>query len=231
MRVAAIIALLGVVATGRATAQRCAGLPSFTARPIRISAAAVSHSYVAMVRGGISVGRTAFATVSAGHARDDELDAEAFDIDVDAGFERTGGEQRQLFFCPVVGYRRTFGPDGYVMSAMDRRFTEGRLGASMGFVLRRASIDVVPTVGLRIHWLHMTEQPNSPFSVPRSAGDNYATLALGVGLTAGRWTVRPMLDFAIDIEDVGADPLQEPAVPFGRKRGEKAIGVMAAVSF
>ncbi len=216
---------LALLPSARLGAQTCGGFPSLRARHLRVGAEAASYTHATTLGVSVAAGSGVFGVVGAGRTRDAALDASATDLKFEAGVEVALNRTHRVFLCPLATYSRSTGPDDFLLSQQNYRYTDRGLQIGLAAVAVRAHhLTIVATGALRASAL-TTSRTGWP-----DVKDTYWLWSFGVGLSINEvLTVRPTVSIPTGFVPPGSP--SDYAVPFGREEGEVSLGIAIGFTF
>ena len=219
-----VIALLGFLPSAPVCAQVCDAFPSLRDRHFRVAANAASYTYATELGASVAAGNAIYGVIAVGRTQNSDLDASTFDVRLQAGVDVPLGRAHRVFLCPVVAYWRSYGPNDFLLTHEDYRYTTRGLGLGLATVAAQARrLTVLLSGGLRVSGL-TTSRTGWP-----TVNNTYRLWTFGVGLVLdGMLTVRPSMTIPSGFVPPGTPT--DYAVPFGREEGEVSLGISVAVN-
>jgi hypothetical protein len=223
--VCAVLGLACVALPGPLGAQVCSGLASLRERHFQLAAEVASYTSATAIEGSFTAGKAMYATIASGTTRNDMLDASTFDLRGEVGADVALGPAHRVFVCPVASYALSHGPDDFLLTGENYRYTGPSVGLGLAAVaVRTRHLEVFVAGGWRAVQL-TTARSGWP-----NVTNDYQLWTLEAGLVVdGRFTVRPSLSIPTGFEPVGTR--NDYAVPFGREDGEISLGISIGISF
>lgn len=220
----AALGLAWMVLADPLRAQVCSGFASLRERHFRVAVGVASYTSATAIEGSFTAGKAVYATVGSGTTRNGTLDASTFDLRGEVGADVALGPAHRVFVCPAASYSLSHGPDDFLLTGENYRYTGPSVGLGLAAVaVRTRRLEVLVAGGWRTTRL-TTARSGWP-----TVTDDYELWTLEAGLVLdGRITVRPSL--SIPKGFVPAGRRDDYAVPFGREDGEISLGISIGIS-
>lgn len=201
-RAASAVAVLSFAVVSQLGAQACVGAASFASGPVRIGAglnvADNAKSYGLQMAAGSSAGPFATATLS--RAEYNEVDDAGIVLGVNAGYAIDLTPEKNVQFCPLVGFAYQTGPDvsttiGTISTSAHAVAFGGSLG---GIVPVSPMFDFVPFAG-GSYLISQASASTGGASV--SNAENYGEINVGAGFVINRiLTLQPSVSVPVGLD-------------------------------
>ena len=177
-----------------ASAQLCAGTPSFTEGRMRITAGGQFNKSAKAFTFGLGMGgRALFGDVVVSNVRFDDLGAAAYAFGVGAGSQFSLGRERRAQICPTASISYLNGPkdldpfgDGSVL--IDLAETDISFGISLGAMVNRSSDSpILATASAAVANSMLRERDeDASGTTTTTTSETYGILGVGVGFIFSR---------------------------------------------
>ena len=218
MRRALLLSLaLSFMLGGRAAAQTCVGMPSFTSGNMQVTAGGSFADGASSFGGtfGYGVPKSFYGKAGLGSTSYDGLDGSSFDLNLGGGYQVPLATSRMAELCPIASLSLASGPNDIVGSGIDMSSRTFAFGAAVGALVGNSSqVRILPNASFQFANTRLSMDDGTD-SV--SGSESYALLTLGTGFVFNsRYSLNPSISLPIGLDGSDASFSLAGAIHFGR---------------
>jgi hypothetical protein len=200
---------------GKAAAQTCVGMPSFSSGQMQVAGGGTFADGTSGFGGtfGYGVPKGLYGKAGVGTTSYDGLDGSSFDFAVGGGYQIPLHTSRTAELCPVANLSLGSGPNDIAGSGVDMSSRTFAFGASVGALVSRSTqMQILPNASFQFANTRLSVDDGTT-SV--SGSESYGLLTLGTGFVFNsRFSVNPSV-----------------SIPMGSDAASTAFGLSAAMNF
>lgn len=218
MRRAFLLSLvLPLMLGGRAAAQTCVGMPSFTTGKMQVTAGGTFADGTSSFGGtfGYGVPKSFYGKAGLGSTSYDGLDGSSFDLNLGGGYQVPLATSRMAELCPVASLSIGSGPNDVAGTGVDMSSRTFAFGAAVGALVGNSSqVRILPNASFQFANTRLSVDDGTD-SV--SGSESYALLTLGTGFVFNsRYSLNPSISFPMGLDGSDASFSLAGAIHFGR---------------
>jgi hypothetical protein len=218
MRRAVLLSLaLTFALGGRAVAQTCTGMPSFSAGQMQVTAGGSFADGTSSFGGtfGYGVPKSFYGKAALGTTSYDGLDGSSLDFGLSGGYQIPLQSSRTAEVCPVASLSIGSGPNDVLGSDLDMSSRTFAFGAALGAqVGNNPQLQIVPNASFQFA---NTRQEVDDGTESVAGSESYALLTLGTGFVFNsRYSLNPTISLPIGFDGSDASFGLAGAIHFGR---------------
>ncbi len=218
MRRALLLSLaLPLVFGGRAAAQTCVGMPSFTSGQLQIGAGGSFADGASSFGGtfGYGVPKSFYGKAGLGTTSYDAFDGSSLDLTLGGGYQVPLQASRVAELCPVASLSIGSGPNDVAGTGIDMSSRTFAFGAAVGAMVGNSSqVRIVPNASFQFANTRLEIDDG----VDSAAGsESYGLLTLGTGFVFNsRYSLNPSVSIPMGLDGADASFGLAGAIHFGR---------------
>ena len=218
MRRALLLSLaLPIMLGGKAAAQTCVGMPSFSSGQMQVAASTTFADGANSFGGsfGYGVPKSFYGKAGLGTTSYDGLDGSSLDLSVGGGYQIPVQMSRTAELCPVANLSFGSGPDDIAGSGVDMSSRTFSLGAAFGTQVGSSpQMQILPNASFQFANTRLSMDDGTE-SI--SGSESYALLTLGTGFIFNqRYSLSPSVSLPMGLEGSDASFSVAGAIHFGR---------------
>jgi hypothetical protein len=218
MRRALLFSLaLSFTLAGRAAAQACVGMPSFSSGQLQATAGGSLADGASSFGGTIGYGvpKSLYGKAGVGTTSYDAFDGSSFDFSLGGGYQIPLQSSRTAELCPVANLSLGSGPSDVLASGVDVSSRTFALGAALGaHVGNNPQMQIVPNASFQFANTRVTLDDGTDSA---SDSESYGLLTLGTGFVFNsRYSVNPSISIPMGLEGSDMSFGLAGAIHFGR---------------
>jgi hypothetical protein len=200
---------------GKAAAQSCVGMPSFSSGQMQVTAGGQFADGTSSFAGTFGLGRPTglYGKAALGTTSYDGLDGSSVDFGVSGGYQLALKNTRGAQLCPVASLSIGSGPNDVGGAGLDMSSRTFSFGAAMGAVMAQsAQMQIVPNASFQFANTRLSVDDGTTST---SGSESYGLLTLGSGFVFNsRFSVNPSI-----------------SIPMGLDGGNTSFGLVGAMNF
>ena len=208
---------LPLVLGGRAAAQTCVGMPSFSAGQMQIAGGGNFTDGASSFGGTFGYGapKGLYGKAGIGTTSYDGFNGSSFDFSVGGGYQMPLHTTRSAELCPVASLSIGSGPNDVLGTGVDMSNRTFAFGASAGTLVGHSTqVQILPNAAFQFANTRVSADNGTTSS---SASESYALLTLGTGFVFNsRFSVNPSISFPIGLDGGNTSFGLVGAMNFGR---------------
>ena len=217
MRRALLLSLaLPFMLGGRAAAQTCVGMPSFTSGKMQVAAGTTFADGTNSFGGsfGYGVPKSFYGKAGLGTTSYDGADASSLDLNLGGGYQVPLATSRMAELCPVANLSIGSGPNDIGGTGIDMSSRTFSFGAAVGALVGNSSqVRILPNASFQFANTRMSMDDGTD-SI--SGSESYALLTLGTGFVFNsRYSLNPSVSFPMGLDGSDASFSLAGAIHFG----------------
>jgi hypothetical protein len=207
---------LPLILGGRAAAQTCAGMPSFSSGQMQVTAGGQFADGSSSFAGTFGLGRAngLYGKAALGTTSYDALDGSSTDFGVSGGYQLALKNTRNAQLCPVASLSIGSGPNDVGGAGLDMSSRTFSFGAAMGAVMAQSSqMQIVPNASFQFANTRLSVDDGTTST---SGSESYGLLTLGSGFVFNsRFSVNPSVSIPVGLDGSSASFGLAGAINFG----------------
>lgn len=218
MRRALLLSLsFSLVLGGRAAAQTCVGMPSFSTGQMQVAAGGSFADGVSSFAGTFGYGapKSLYGKATIGSTSYDGFDGSSFDFGVSGGYQVPLQTSRTAELCPVASLTFGSGPNDVLGTGVDMSSRNFAFGAAIGALLGNSpQMQIVPNASFQFANTRLSVDDGTTSA---SGSESYGLLTLGSGFVFNsRYSLNPSISIPIGLDGSDASFGLMGAIQFGR---------------
>jgi hypothetical protein len=202
---------------GRAAAQTCVGMPSFSSGQMQVTAGGSFADGASSFGGtfGYGVPKSFYGKAGIGSTSYDAFDGSSFDLSVGGGYQIPLQASRTTELCPVANLSLGSGPNDIVGTGVDMSSRTLSFGAALGAqVGHNPQMQILPNASFQFANTRLSMDDGTQ-SV--SGSESYALLTLGTGFVFNsRYSLNPSINIPMGLDGSDVSFGLAGAINFGR---------------
>jgi hypothetical protein len=202
---------------GKAAAQTCVGMPSFSSGQMQVAASTTFADGANSFGGsfGYGVPKSFYGKAGIGTTSYDGLDGSSFDLSLGGGYQIPLQSSRTTEVCPVANLSLNSGPDDIAGTGVDMSGRTFSFGAALGTQVGNSQqMQILPNASFQFANTRLSMDDGTTSA---SASESYALLTLGTGFVFNsRYSLNPSISLPIGLEGSDASFTVAGAIHFGR---------------
>ena len=201
---------------GKAAAQSCVGMPSFSSGQMQVTAGGQFADGTSSFAGTFGLGRPTglYGKAALGTTSYDGLDGSSVDFGVSGGYQLALKNTRGAQLCPVASLSIGSGPNDVGGAGLDMSSRTFSFGAAMGAVMAQsAQMQIVPNASFQFANTRLSVDDGTTST---SGSESYGLLTLGSGFVFNsRFSVNPSVSIPVGLDGSSASFGLAGAINFG----------------
>jgi hypothetical protein len=189
---------------GKAVAQTCVGMPSFSSGQMQVTAGGQFADGTSSFGGTFGLGQAKglYGKAALGTTSYDGLDGSSLDFGVSGGYQVALKNTRGAQLCPVASLSIGSGPNDIAGTGIDMSTRTFAFGAAMGAVMAQSSqMQILPNASFQFANTRLSMDDGTD---TQSGSESYGLLTLGTGFVFNsRFSLNPSISLPIGLD--GAD--------------------------
>ena len=202
---------------GKAAAQTCVGMPSFSSGRMQVAASTTFADGANTFGGtfGYGVPKNFYGKAGIATTSYDGLDGSSFDLNLGGGYQMPLKSSRTSELCPVANLSLASGPNDIGGTGIDMSSRTLSFGAAFGTQVGNSQqMQILPNASFQFANTRLTMDDGTDSA---SGSESYALLTLGTGFVFNsRYSLNPSVSFPIGFEGSDASFSLAGAIHFGR---------------
>lgn len=202
---------------GRAAAQTCVGMPSFSSGQMQIAAGSAFADGASSFGGsfGYGVPKSFYGKAGIGTTQYDALDGSSFDLNLGGGYQVPLQASRTAELCPVANLSLNSGPNDVLGTGVDISGRTFAFGAALGALVGNSpQMQILPNASFQFANTRATVDDGTQ---SMSGSESYALLTLGTGFVFNsRYSVNPSVSIPMGLDGSRASFGLAGAIHFGQ---------------
>ena len=218
MRRALLLSLaLSFMLGGRAAAQTCVGMPSFTSGNMQVTAGGSFADGASSFGGtfGYGVPKSFYGKAGLGSTSYDGLDGSSFDLNLGGGYQVPLATSRMAELCPIASLSLASGPNDIVGSGIDMSSRTFAFGAAVGALVGNSSqVRILPNASFQFANTRLSMDDGTDSA---AGSESYGLLTLATGFVFNsRYSLNPSVSIPMGLDGSDASFSLAGAIHFGR---------------
>jgi hypothetical protein len=218
MRRALLLSLaLSFMLGGRAAAQMCTGMPSFSSGQMQVTAGGSFADGASSFGGtfGYGVPKNFYGKAGIGTTSYDAFDGSSLDLSLGGGYQIPVQASRAMEVCPVANLSLGSGPSDVLADGVDVSSRTFAFGAAVGGqVGRNPQLQIVPNASFQFANSRVELDDGTDSA---SNSESYGLLTLGTGFVFdSRYSISPSISIPVGLDGSDASFGLAGAIHFGR---------------
>jgi hypothetical protein len=186
---------------GKAAAQTCAGMPSFSSGQMQVTAGGQFADGSSSFAGTFGLGRAngLYGKAALGTTSYDALDGSSTDFGVSGGYQLALKNTRGAQLCPVASLSVASGPNDVGGAGLDMSSRTFSFGAAMGAVVSQTSqMQIVPNASFQFANTRLSVDDGTTSA---SGSESYGLLTLSTGFVFNsRFSLNPSINIPVGLD-------------------------------
>ena len=217
MRRALLLSLaLSLMLGARASAQTCAGMPSFANGQMQVGAGASFADGTSSFGGTFGYGspKSFYGKAGLGSTSYDGFDGSSFDLNLGGGYQIPLQSHSTAQVCPVANVTISSGPNDILGQGIDMSSRTFAFGAALGGqVGRNPRVQILPNAAFQFANSRITLDDGTDSA---SGSESYGLLTLGTGFVFNsRYSLNPSINIPVGLDGSSASFGLAGAINFG----------------
>ena len=218
MRRALLLSLaLPLMFAGKAAAQTCVGMPSFTSGKMQVTAGGSFADGASSFGGtfGYGVPKSFYGKAGLGTTSYDAFDGSSFDLNLGGGYQIPLATSRMAELCPVASLSIGSGPNDIAGTGVDMSSRTFAFGAAVGALVGNSSqVRILPNASFQFANTRLEIDDGTDSA---AGSESYGLLTLGTGFVFNsRYSLNPSVSFPMGLDGADASFSLAGAIHFGR---------------
>jgi hypothetical protein len=201
---------------GKAAAQTCVGMPSFTSGKMQVAAGGSFADGASSFGGtlGYGVPKSFYGKAGIGTTSYDAFDGSSFDLNLGGGYQIPLKASRVAELCPVASLSIGSGPNDVVGTGVDMSSRTFAFGAAVGAMVGNSSqVRILPNAAFQFA---NTRLEIDDGTTSAAGSESYALLTLGTGFVFNsRYSLNPSINIPMGLDGSDASFTLMGAINFG----------------
>jgi hypothetical protein len=202
---------------GKAVAQTCVGMPSFSSGQMQVTAGGQFADGTSSFGGTFGLGQAKglYGKAALGTTSYDGLDGSSLDFGVSGGYQVALKNTRGAQLCPVASLSIGSGPNDIAGTGIDMSTRTFAFGAAMGAVMAQSSqMQILPNASFQFANTRLSMDDGTD---TQSGSESYGLLTLGTGFVFNsRFSVNPSVSIPVGWDGASTSFGLAGAINFGR---------------